>query len=92
MIVGVAQRLLMQRFVGSQQSAGVLHGSETNEQVFAGGGTHCSVGTPSAERDVSRQYPPQQSAPVSQDTPFVWHGASAANARMLAVRSSWPGR
>ena len=43
-MVGVAQRLLIQRFVGSQQSAGDLHGSATNEQVLAGGGTHCNDG------------------------------------------------
>src|SRR5258708_24289842 len=82
----------MQRLVWSQQSVTLWHFSATLEHVLAGGGTHASMGTPSADRLVSRQKPLQQSLPDSQVSLSALHGASAANARMLPASISCPGR
>src|ERR1700722_19324178 len=66
--------------VPAQQSADVVHLSSAPEQP---------IGDP---HEPALQAPPQQSIPLVHDCPVGLHGASVANARMLPLASSSPGR
>jgi hypothetical protein len=70
-----------------------MHCSDVLQQSFAveqcpSRGEHPCVGLHCPAVHV----PPQQSMPVAHDCPFGLQGASVANARMLPLPSSCPGK